>query len=80
MALDASHDLGMLKQALVDETNKKSELNKLLREAGTGLKEAKKTVLDWWDNFQKIKNQIRCCEDNIKSLKIQIRSEQECGS
>jgi predicted nucleic acid-binding Zn-ribbon protein len=80
MELDHTADLGQLKQELVRETNKKVELNKLLREAGTELTNSKKNVLDCNDVFQKIKNEIKCCEDRIKTLKTSIHSERDCGS
>lgn len=77
--LDPTADLGQLKTELVNETNKKTELNKLLRDLGSELTEAKKAVLDATNRFQKVKNEIKCCEDKIKTLKTNIKSESQYG-
>jgi predicted nucleic acid-binding Zn-ribbon protein len=77
--IDHTFDLGQLKEQLANATNKKSELNKLLRDAGSELTTSKKNVLDCVNVFQKIKNEIKCCEDEIKGLKTMIRSEQGFG-
>lgn len=78
--IDHTQDLGMLKERLANETNRKSELNKLLRDEGTTLTEAKKSVLDSTNRFQKIKNEIKATEDLIKTLKTLIRSEGTFGA
>ena len=78
--LDSTHDLGQLKIELVNETNKKSELWKLLIEYGDKLSKAQQGVLQAKNEYMQIKTQIKCCEDRIRTLKTNIKAEGEFGN
>mgnify|MGYP001436804089 CR=1 FL=1 len=78
--LDSTHDLGQMKIELVNETNKKAELWKLLIEYGDKLSKAQQNVLQAKNEYMQIKTQIKCCEDRLRTLKTNIKAEGEFGN
>ena len=75
--IDHTADLAQLKINLFEETNKKSALWELLLTTGDELNSCKRTTLEVYGRHSKIKAQLKCCEDNIRTLKAAIKSENE---
>ena len=77
--LDHKDDLGQLKQQLVSETNKKTELWQLLIKYGDEWNKKKQESLEAQNLYMQIKTQLKMCDEKIKSLKTLIRSEKDFG-